>query len=339
MMCACDEEIGRKCLSHQLDSGVELKTQKRIPVTLGFQPKVCRECRGLPVQAHPVAAIYGRTSKIRRYYWRELALQEMERFVEWKSSPAGDGATAADKTAMHKKIEAAVLEELKALHATSPKYKFKELSQADILQKCQVEVVDLKTTYIRNAANGPATMLDATERCGAEEFVMRHFHRAGFHTMFLESAPFHVLFGVYMWLLIQDPLDARVRLVSFGDRQAFDKRVAGKRIGASLPDDFGTAGYANRRARAIKKHLTGIIEDRDELQWLFDYWLPHSENLRRYLWAHRAESVQAAKTVVHILPPSVIKTVLLYLVRNYWHRYLGGPTCSSIGTTNGFSPR
>jgi hypothetical protein len=325
MMCDCDERVARKCLPHQLDQGVELKTQKRVPVTLGFQPQICRDCRGLPVQAHPVAAIYGRTSKIRRYYWRELALQEMERFSDWESSRAADGTSDGDKAAMHKQIEAAVLAEVKALHASSPKYRFKERSQAEIVQKYEIETVDLKATYVRNCAGGPVAILDETEPCRVEEFVARHFRRIGFHTIFLESTPFHVLFGVYMWLLIQDPSDARVRVVSFGDRHAFDEHVAAKQIWASLPEDFGTAGYAARRARAIKRHLAEIADDRTELQWLFGYWLPHSESLRQYLWAHRLESVRAAKALVDILQPAVIKAVLLYLVRNYWRRYLGWP--------------
>ena len=80
MMCACDEDIGRKFLAHQLGRGVELHTQQRVPVTAGFQPNVCEGCRGLPLTPHPKAAIHGRTSKIQRYYWRELAFETMKRF-------------------------------------------------------------------------------------------------------------------------------------------------------------------------------------------------------------------------------------------------------------------
>jgi hypothetical protein len=83
MMCDCDEVIGRRFLSHQLESGTELETQQCVPVTLGFQPKICPECRELPPATAPVAAIHGRTSKIKRYYWREIAFQKMERFGDW----------------------------------------------------------------------------------------------------------------------------------------------------------------------------------------------------------------------------------------------------------------
>lgn len=76
MMCACDEEFGRRFLAHQLNEGCELETQERIPVTHGFQPGICSECRGLPADQAPGAAIPGRTSKIKRYYWRELFFAE-----------------------------------------------------------------------------------------------------------------------------------------------------------------------------------------------------------------------------------------------------------------------
>jgi hypothetical protein len=72
MMCECDEEVGKAFLPHQLKKGSEYGTRVRVSVTLGFQSGVCRECRGLPPEAHPVAESHGRTSKIRRYYWREL---------------------------------------------------------------------------------------------------------------------------------------------------------------------------------------------------------------------------------------------------------------------------
>ena len=57
MMCACDQEIGERFLAHQLRKGCVLDTQERVPVTLGFVEGVCRECRGLPPEARPVATL------------------------------------------------------------------------------------------------------------------------------------------------------------------------------------------------------------------------------------------------------------------------------------------
>jgi hypothetical protein len=326
MMCACDERVGRKCLPHQLDQGAELGTRKRIPVTIGFQPGVCRECRGLPLEAHPVAAIYGRTSKLRRYYWRELALQTLERFAAWKDSPHAVGKSAAERGEVRERIEKEVLEELRHLHATAPKYTFRpEPTQAEVIERAQVEVVDLRATYLRGAEGKRVSILDGAEFCSAEEYAARHFRRLGFDTLVLESRPFHVLFGVFMWLVIQDPCDPQVRVVCFGDRHAFDQRQPGKMVWASLPDDFGTAGYGRRRSADIKEHLASIVEDESELEWLFDYWLTHSETLRQYLWAHGAESIEMARHLIRIFPIPALKRVLRYLAKDYWGRYLGWP--------------
>jgi hypothetical protein len=64
MMCACDRETGERFLAHQLGEGCVLETQERVPVTLGLVEGVCRECRGLAPEPHPMAAIPGRTSVV-----------------------------------------------------------------------------------------------------------------------------------------------------------------------------------------------------------------------------------------------------------------------------------
>jgi VRR-NUC domain len=198
-------------------------------------------------------------------------------------------------------------------------------SQVDIIGKCQVEIVDLRATYVGNAKSKSTLMRDGTELCGVEEFAARHFRRSGLASIFLEGTPFHVLFGVYMWKLIQDPCDPRVRMVAFGDRHAYDQRLPGGFIWTRQPEDFGTAGYGRRRASAITKHLSAIREDRAELHRLFDEWLAPSVGLRQYLWAHRQESIDKARMLIEIIPTHVLKTLLRYLVQDYWGRYSGWP--------------
>ena len=75
----------------------------------------------------------------------------------------------------------------------------------------QVEIVDLTGIYVRNAGRKSTAILDGTELCRVEEFAARHFRRSGFEARFLESEPFRVLFGVYLWLVIQDRGDRQVR--------------------------------------------------------------------------------------------------------------------------------
>ena len=327
MMCACDEVIGRKFLAHQLMEGSELDTHRRVPVTAGFQPKICRECRGLPPEAHPVAAIHGRTSKLKRYYWRELAFREMELVAEWTNANGGQQTKTdeADQIKHQGRAEKQALLEIKALHAATPKYTYDDESQESILSRCRVQIINLNGTYQRGLTDRKVRLLDGEEAISVEEYASRYFQRLGYSVSPLESRPFHVLFGVFMWLLIQDPGDQLNRLVEFGDRLAFERGEQGQVIWMLLPEDFGTRGYAKRRAVDIDKHLSTSMENTEELQWLFEYWLEPSRNLRQYLWAYRDEDVQTARQLVAVLPAIFIVSILRYLVEDYWGRYLGWP--------------
>lgn len=320
MMCACDEPFGRRFLSHQLDSGTELETQRCLPVTAGFQPNICRECRGLPAEATPVASIYGRTTKVRRYYWREIFFETTHRFAAWEES----GGISPDAAAMRKKIEKEVVAEIHKAHLESPKYDMSEPSAADIIERYGVEVVNLHATYAGDPKKGAVIARDGGVS-SAEACAENHFRLLGYEVMKLESVPFHVLSGVFMWLLIQDARDDRQRFVGFGNRTAVDTGVAMPVVYTSLPEDFGAPGYGRRRAHAIKKHLTLIPPDRGEMLWLFDYWLSGSGALRQYLWAHRETDIVRARRLIEILPPETIKRILEYLVASYWKRYLGWP--------------
>ena len=126
-----------------------------------------------------------------------------------------------------------------------------------------------------------------------------------------------------MWLLIQDVRDPLNRIVSFGDRAAYEERREKPPIWTDLPEDFGTKGYATRRASAIEEHFELLAPD--ALPWLFDYWEQPSANLRQYLWAHRAGDVGRARQIVEILPPVTLLAILRYLVADYWNHFLGWP--------------
>src|SRR5205807_1431077 len=105
MMCACDEEFGRRFLPHQLREGRVLESQERVPVTLGFQTRICNHCRGLPEQAHPMAPRHRGKSKIARYYWRELWFEKTLRFADWAEK---HGLSDADARAQHRDVYAAI---------------------------------------------------------------------------------------------------------------------------------------------------------------------------------------------------------------------------------------
>lgn len=321
MMCACDEEFGYRFLAHQLSEGCELETQARIPVTHGFQPEICSECRGQSADPAPAAAIHGRTSKIKRYYWRELFFATHSAQADWDADHPG--ASDDERRAVHSSIEKTVLEDMKVLHASAPKYVFTEQSQAEVIAKYSVEVETLHATYAKDGKKG-AQIICGKEVISAEEFATRHYSEQGWQILWLESVPLHALFGVMMWMLIQDPSDPQNQLISFGDRTAYEEQRAKDPVWTHLPSDFGSKGYGTRRANAIEEHFDRFLVE-DDLQWLFDYWRSHSEGLRQYLWAHRPEDVDQARRLVEILPPKTITAILRYLVEDYWGRYLGWP--------------
>lgn len=330
MMCSCDRAIGERFLPHQLHLGCVLDTQARVPVTLGFTERVCRECRGLPPEAHPMAAIHGRTSKIKRYYWREIAFLTFTRFAE-RAEAAGlepRNSYSPDGVDLRREVEREVIEEIKRSHARDPKYDFQEVSQAEILAKHNVEVLRLDATFAPKSQAKGSCIFDGQEVVSAEEFASRHYRRTGWNVLFCESRPFHVLFGIYMWLLIQDPADPRGEMHGFGAKMDYPSRslTRGEQLWTRHPPDFGTKGYAQRRAEAIDEHFESMLPaDQGDLLWRFDYWIEGSELLRDYLWAHDPDDVARARSIVEILPPEVIVRVLRYLVGNYWGRYTGWP--------------
>ena len=327
MICACDEAFGRRFLAHQLGEGCELETQERVPVTHGFQPRICNACRGLAQVAAPAAAIPGRTSKIKRFYWRELFFRKTEAFADWKTQ--NPGATAKEVENTRKRIEREVLDAIKTLHATAPLYDIQEPSQADIFKGCQVEIEPFYPNYAVSPEKGAVVRLNGVI-VSPEAFVTHRYQASGWAVMPLESVPFHALFGVMMWSLIEDAADHKNRIVGFGSRTAFEAGTTGEQIWTHLPEDFGTVGYGRRRKHEIENHFSVFSEpdgyaDKGNLLSLFDYWRHHSQQLRQYLWAHRESDVDRARRLIEILPPGKILSILRYLVDDYWGRYVGWP--------------
>jgi hypothetical protein len=191
------------------------------------------------------------------------------------------------------------------------------------IDRWQVDIVDLTGSYVRNPRIKSATILDGAESYRVEEFAARHFRRLGFEATFVESQPFAVLFGVYFWPVIQDRSDPRGRTVGICTRHAYDQRKSSEVTWIRLPSDFGSANYSRRRGNALAKHLSAIPETRAEQLRLFDSWLVPSGDLRHYLGGHRR--VETARKLIELIPPLVLKTVLGYLIVNYWEHRSGWP--------------
>ena len=323
MMCSCDRDFAERFLPHQTREGSELDTRREVAVTLGFQNMVCNSCRGLPEEPHPMAQLYGHSSKILRYYWREIYFETTKRFADWADHHGYKDTTEAARKHPNERqrIERQVIDEIKALHQTNPKYTYSEEPQSKVLAECNVKIVSLHALY-EKTSDGSRKIRDSAGLYTPEEYVKRHYEQQGYEVLVTESVPFHALFGIFMWLLIQDPADPLNRVVGFGDRVAFETGGMSKQIWTPLPEDFGTPGYATRRKRAIVKHFRLL---RDDLEWLFDYWLDPSADLRQYLWAYKADPIAAARKVVSTIPEADTIKILRYLIGAYWKRYLGWP--------------
>ena len=326
-MCACEEQFARRYLPHQIDYGTEFAAQKRVKVTLGFQSNICNACKGLSADVYPMAKNYGRTSKLARYYWREISFETIPKFAEWAAEQGLSDWTEAliENQAIYKSIEKQVKEQIKILHEVSPKYVYHDESQSAVIEKYNVKIVNIDATYVKDASKG-FQIVESNFVISPEEFAAHYFERLGYQSVFAESVPFHVIFGVFTYLLIQDFDDPELQFVSFGDRLAFDRGEQGEIIKTFLPTDFGTAAYAQRRKIAIEQHFELIPEkeeEKEDLLWQFDYWLEMSRELRQYLWAHRTEDIEIARQIITVLPVIAVKKILRYLIGNYWQRYLG----------------
>ncbi len=174
MMCECDRARGTKFLSHQLEYGVELNSQQRVRVTLGFQLGICRECRGLSPTASPTASTPGRTSKVKRYYWRELHFREFEIL-----SSMGMGLVdiySPEASELRKKAASQALEDIKRIHEQSPKYHFDAESEVEFLKRVPVDKFELKAAVIEG---GLIKRADGVTH-SSEEFVIDHLKCQGF---------------------------------------------------------------------------------------------------------------------------------------------------------------
>lgn len=310
MMCQCDEERGRRFLPHQLHEAQELESKIRVPVTHGFVSTVCPECRGQRPIPYPKAAIHGETTKIRRYYWRELFFLKRELLA--------DGNAASKDEA-----ERLALDEIKRQHEASPKYDMQEESEASFLSRIKVAIENARG----RALHGGKVQLDSGDEVSPESFAELHLRQSGYEVMFCESTPWHALFAVLLWMLIQNPSDPRVRIVGFGDRVSFEQNgKSGEIVYSHLPEDFGGSMYTVGRETAIDEEFASLrIGGRETLLFAFDLGIEGSFGLRQYLWAHRQQDLARARQLLCVLPPEVVLTCLRYLLDSYWANYLGWP--------------
>jgi hypothetical protein len=327
MICKCERDFAIKYLPHQIDYAKDQNTQAKIRVTNGFQENICNICRGITEEAYPKAPLYGAKNKIQRYYWREISFETMKRFGAWleKQGRNNDFVDAIPKNRdKYAEIHKEVVTEIKKQHEIKPKYQFKEKSQQDVINQNEVQIIELKASYYVSDERRVKILHDG-KILSIEEYVCDYYSKLGYNSIQSESVPFHVMFGIFFWLLIQDPEDSKNRMAGFGDRFGIDDIRKRNKIWTPLPEDFGTPGYYQRRKTEIQEHINNLARNKDDLIWSFDYWIEHSYYFRNYLHAHKPEYIDKARIIVINLSLETIKTILHYLIKNYWKNYLGWP--------------
>jgi hypothetical protein len=328
MICSCDKAYASKYSPNSIHEGVWLKTQERIQVTLGFQNKICPECRGEEAIAAPINPLPGANSKIKRYYWREIYMETTKRFYDKYNHLDPTVFNEFDMPEERKVIENQVVKSIKALHAKSPKYTYDELSQSEVISKTNTEVI-LEIKEYSETSNRKVGIKHKDKTLTVEEFASEYFKDLGYQVLFVESRPFHVLFGIFMCLIIHDSNDTKNEFVQFGSRSDYEngEETVGQ-IMTLIPSDFGTSGYFLRRKNEIRSHLEEILlnaKEPEDLNFYFDLWIGHSYELRQYLWAHREKDIETARKVMHVIKAEGLIRVLKYLSLDYWKNFCGWP--------------
>lgn len=194
MMCKCDEDFARRFLPHQINNAVDKDTQLRIPINLGFQEEICNVCRNISEEAHPKAEIYGSTSKVKRYYWREIAIETIRRFGEWAIKQGYNDwlMVRHQYKEEYDEIERVVIDEIQELHQKKPKYTYSEESQNEVLTKYKVEVISITGTCLKSELR-KAILIENEVKFSVEEYAAKYFIQNGYQVLVTESIPFHVL--------------------------------------------------------------------------------------------------------------------------------------------------
>lgn len=239
MTCACDSEIATYVVPHQALRGRDQHTQDDVAVTHPLVARVCHDCRGEAVPAHPKAAHRRAASLVHRYYWHEIWRETDLEFLAWCRSQGLPLLDASGKPLFfeyrrehqqqYDDIQRVVVDRIKAVHAQNPKYDFTRPSDADVIRTCEVTVESIQACYL-GRSTGPVLVLplggsDPSQAVQVEEFVARSLRAQGREVMFCESRPFQALYGSLMWLWVQSLSDPCLRVCMWGCPALTDKAI------------------------------------------------------------------------------------------------------------------
>lgn len=335
-ICSCEKEFALRHLPHQVREGCVLETQERVPVT-GFADNMCAECRGLPEEPHPRAAIFGQKGKVERYYWREITKSYYQLLHE---RIGGQSPSRSPSPAEARALRREALKAWQQIHQTAPKYDTREETEAAFLREVSVPTREIEAEYVQVERDGQRVgrwkAPDGT-LVSAEELAKREAESRGFLALRCERPIVSCLVATFLGQVIQAPADPQVRSTF---RASTIGWKPGKRdtptIEIPLPEDFGTPGYWLRRGEPIKRELESLVQA-PSLEAEFVSRIPATESLRDYLWAADAEVLVESRIALQRLPPHVVLGAVAWIMEHPWDRIPGWPDLLLLGDSYCFS--
>jgi hypothetical protein len=331
LMCECERELALAFLPHQVRYGTEFGIRKRYPVTR-FAPGICAACRGESEAPHPKAATWDRKGKVERFYWREIQKTYFALARRWLTASGESVSDILDFKARFPGVDSSLRREArehwKTVHRTAPKYDTTEETEASFLADTPVptEVIDVPYVQTERGDQQLGKWLNATgHMVSAEAVAVEWYEGQGYRVLRCERALASGWVATLLARVIQDSEDPRQRM-------CFRQSTVGWRsdnrstplISFSLPEDFGSAAYFDRRRTAIEselQRLRTVPSIADEYERCFDA----SEGLRDYLWAAGDPPREIARTALGVLPGAFVLDSIDWVIRDFWNRLPGWP--------------
>ncbi len=330
-ICACEWHLAITFLPHQTRDAQEYGTRKQFSVD-GFAPSMCAECRGKPEEAHPRAAIWGQKGKVERFYWREIFKTECELASAWLAEKGESVQDIINFQSRFPEAAAEIRKEAKRrwqhLHRQQAKYDLSERTEAQFLSSIDISTIEVEAPYIQVTKGDQKIgkwIGTGGRRVSAEEFAREWFIAQGFGVLRCERILISCWFGAFLASVVQDPEDPRQQQCMRGSTRGWRSDIRDTPlISFSLPEDFGSLDYFERRRGAFEARLLEL-RSIPRLADLFDELLNSSESLRDYLWANEDEAIATAREALLVVPTEIVLRSLSWTAESFWERQPGWP--------------
>ena len=330
-ICECERGLALAFLPHQIQIATEYGTQRTYAVN-GFALNICAECRGVIDEAHPRAAIYGQKGKVERYYWREIDKTYYGYALTWLNNNS-ERVRDIDEFQARFPDEAEELQKMakqhwQNVHTLNPKYDIREETEAQILSRIIVPINKITAEYRQIERNdqkigqwvGQGGDLVSVEQIAAEWYAQK-----GYTVLRCERVLISSLVATLLARSIQTMNDPRMQTAFRNSTRGWTSQNRNTPlITISLPEDFGSASYYERRKDALRSSIQKL-EESISVRATFDQLLAESESLRDYLWVNNNEAVETTRIALNILSKEQVIACVKWVIQDFWQRQPGWP--------------